>query len=335
MAQFKEYSKNDFLYSTQTDIANDISCNKTDVEWDDLIFDKCTKYTTDVTISINGHTYKQTPIDDSANTIKQLANDFTTNSPYKFYYEKTNLKISGAKIQFSGSNTAGAILGYEATDTSAHQLPYIFPNAIKTVYDNSRQKTLYQIGAVGAVGITINGATIPEPTDDNYNTADTMKGYTNPILLVNYLNSIKIGYKASNTTMSVESTLYYKFEYDSFYDKIKVVDLFCENHQTLPMFSANTDYYKGSETTLLPLSQFVESVGSVNTDPVCASTKKNKALCDNKKSAESIMTAMANQPGANQRYLDAQGFSDTSMLNIFNLGIGIIGAAVFISNTYK
>ena len=58
-------------------------------------------------------------------------------------------------------------------------------------------------------------------------------------------------------------------------------------------------------------------------------------LCLNKKYANDIMNNTQSHPGADQRYIDAQGFSDTSMLNIFNLGIGIVGAAIFISKTYK
>jgi hypothetical protein len=60
-----------------------------------------------------------------------------------------------------------------------------------------------------------------------------------------------------------------------------------------------------------------------------------KALCLNKKFSDDVINNTQSHPGANQRYADAQGFSDTSMLNIFNLGIGIIGAALFIRKTYK
>ncbi len=59
------------------------------------------------------------------------------------------------------------------------------------------------------------------------------------------------------------------------------------------------------------------------------------ALCVNKKNAEAIINNTESHTGAGQRYADSQGFSDTSMLNIFNLGIGIIGAALFIRKTYK
>jgi len=59
------------------------------------------------------------------------------------------------------------------------------------------------------------------------------------------------------------------------------------------------------------------------------------ALCVNKKKAEAIINITESHTGAGQRYADSQGFSDTSMLNIFNLGIGIIGAALFIRKTYK
>jgi phosphoribosylaminoimidazole (AIR) synthetase len=59
------------------------------------------------------------------------------------------------------------------------------------------------------------------------------------------------------------------------------------------------------------------------------------ALCLNKNLADEIINKTQSHPGTYQRYVDAQGFSDTSMLNIFNLGIGIIGAALFIRKTYK
>ena len=72
-----------------------------------------------------------------------------------------------------------------------------------------------------------------------------------------------------------------------------------------------------------------------STADACKNNKQNKALCANKTSADKIIGDTTSHSGADQRYADAQGFSDTSMLNIFNLGIGIVGAAVFISKTYK
>jgi hypothetical protein len=78
------------------------------------------------------------------------------------------------------------------------------------------------------------------------------------------------------------------------------------------------------------------SIGTtLSTADACKNNKQNKALCANKTSADKIIGDTTSHSGANQRYADAQGFSDTSMLNIFNLGIGIVGAAVFISKTYK
>jgi hypothetical protein len=79
-----------------------------------------------------------------------------------------------------------------------------------------------------------------------------------------------------------------------------------------------------------------DSIGtSAPTEQACKNNKYNKALCANKTSADKIIGDTTSHSGASQRYADAQGFSDTSMLNIFNLGIGIVGAAVFISKTYK
>ncbi len=74
-----------------------------------------------------------------------------------------------------------------------------------------------------------------------------------------------------------------------------------------------------------------EYIGPTNT----IKKELGNALCLNKNLADEIINKTQSHPGTYQRYVDAQGFSDTSMLNIFNLGIGIIGAALFIRKTYK
>jgi len=75
--------------------------------------------------------------------------------------------------------------------------------------------------------------------------------------------------------------------------------------------------------------------GEEYTGPNTIAKELGNALCINKKRADEIIYKTQSHPGSYQRYVDSQGFSDTSMLNIFNLGIGIVGAAVFISKTYK
>ena len=59
------------------------------------------------------------------------------------------------------------------------------------------------------------------------------------------------------------------------------------------------------------------------------------ALCQNKKYADNIIAKTSTHTGSNERYNNIQAFTDTSMLNLFNLGIGIVVAAVFISKLYK
>ena len=109
-------------------------------------------------------------------------------------------------------------------------------------------------------------------------------------------------------------------------------------------YSAMTYYNVNAATSVADkhvygnISEFKKDwtyTGTGGTDDTIKELERNKALCANKTSADKIIGDTTIHSGASQRYADAQGFSDTSMLNMFNLGIGIVGAAVFISKTYK
>ena len=61
----------------------------------------------------------------------------------------------------------------------------------------------------------------------------------------------------------------------------------------------------------------------------------NRALCTNKEYADKLMALTTTHPGASERYDNIRGFTNVSILNIFNLGIGIVATGVFIAQTYK
>lgn len=60
-----------------------------------------------------------------------------------------------------------------------------------------------------------------------------------------------------------------------------------------------------------------------------------KALCDNKTYADKLMALTTTHSGASERYDNIRSFTNMSILNIFNLGIGIVATGVFIAQTYK
>lgn len=64
-------------------------------------------------------------------------------------------------------------------------------------------------------------------------------------------------------------------------------------------------------------------------------TKQNKALCANKSYADKLMELTGTHPGASERYDNIRSFTNMSILNIFNLGIGIAATGIFIAQTYK
>ena len=73
-------------------------------------------------------------------------------------------------------------------------------------------------------------------------------------------------------------------------------------------------------------------------DEYCKNTglgDTDKALCDNKKNADNLMALTTTHSGASERYDNIRSFTNMSILNIFNLGIGIVATGVFIAQTYK
>jgi hypothetical protein len=85
----------------------------------------------------------------------------------------------------------------------------------------------------------------------------------------------------------------------------------------------------------LPYTQKISNGTDGDDSEDCKLINRNKSLCDNNKSAKTIMDKTQKHPGFDQQYIDAKGFSDMSALNIINLGIGILAAAYFIAKTYK
>ncbi len=302
---------------------------------------------------------------------------------------------------------ASKFLGYEESDVINHKLPYMFPNTIKTTYNDDKKVQEYNFDnsyMFGNVDIRANNSnryyetsriSIIIPTND------TDVRYINPYSLIEHLNHKKIGFVASASPVTLtadpNNKLYYKFEYVSTYDKLKV-DLICEesstftNSNTLTIKIDNNTYeftkglvdYKVSYGTnepesmkgvdnvfkLLPdfaltftditittgklvysASKYVKYNGKYYTLPYqlpdgptvtdqsdispCNTAKQNKALCTNKTYAEQLMALTGTHPGASERYDNIRGFTNMSILNIFNLGIGIVATGVFIAQTYK
>ncbi len=99
---------------------------------------------------------------------------------------------------------------------------------------------------------------------------------------------------------------------------------------------SGTKYVKIDNTYYtLPYTKQISNSANGGDSDACKLVNRNKSLCDNKKSAQTIMDKTREHPGFSQQYVDAKGFSDMSVLNIINLGIGIVAAAVFIAKTYK
>jgi hypothetical protein len=459
MAQSKEYSENDFLYSGYTSVANDIYCNKTDVRWDDLIQEKCNTFSngTPITIRINGKDYKVTT-NSSVNTIKEIAREFTKQNPYNFSYNSSGnyLIIDAAKITFNAPLTKSArhFLGYNQ-DSVSRKLPYTLPNKIK-ITANADAASLYvfdssyniKLNADKSVDIRADGANNKPYYKDDSLVSGLSKSiykppYVNNLQLVRHLNKRMIGYGVNpNQTSNDIGNCFYKFAYDYSKSTLIVSDLVLYSKDTTgkvisdtkytytitkPSESSNKkamtmddvvldtgvfrkfDYTSDTTTTDTEITYnknkvnyptvtksgtataitgvytnglFVCVLNDINTptfqiafdtiggDPIimcsgskyvkiddtyytlpytqkisngtnggesdaCKEIKRNKSLCDNKKSAQTIIDKTQKHPGFDQQYIDAKGFSDMSVLNIINLGIGIVAATYFIAKTYK
>jgi hypothetical protein len=440
---FKEYSVNDFLYS-----GFDISfcANKTNIELDDLIDSSCRSYgTVSIDVSLNDITYQVTPNTTTLNTIKEIADEFTKKSPYIFSYNaKNELTVEYAKINFATAveNSASKFLGYEESDVN-HKLPYMFPNAIKTTYNDDKKVQEYNFDSSYNFGPDADiRANLPNNSyyelisKISINTAKpTNERYMNPYSLIEHLNHKKFGFAASASPVPLKADtnnkLYYKFEYVSMYDKLKV-DLMCQETLskelktitiadtvykiTIP-YESSTDASKSSSivfddsfrywktgdkkkiinrpkityqktitsvdtiimgvfnatkkafvcnlpdfafefkdavygpTLVYSASKYVKYNGKYHTLPYiipdgpkvndgntssgCNIAKQNRALCTNKAYADKLMALTGTHPGASERYDNIRSFTNMSILNIFNLGIGIVATGVFIAQTYK
>jgi hypothetical protein len=441
---FKEYSKNDFFYYKFG--TTDASCNN--VNLDDLIDSSCKSYGIGaIDVSLNGIEYKVTPGGD-IDTIREIADKFTEISPYIFSYTSDNkLIVKSAKIKFATAinNSASKFLGYEESNVD-HELPYMFPNIIKTTYNPNdgpnKNKYEYNFDSsynFGPVDIRATEATSEnlyyKVTGISINTDNkTNDRYINVYSLIEHLNSKKIGFPLTSPvtlTADINNKLYYKFEYVSMYDKLKV-DLMCQETTTLTdnkltitidskeytytitkpndsgsvastssdiIYGSSFRYWKTEDTTsktkinpptvsfeqktitgvfnatkkafvcnILPdfaleftdtnssptlvysASKYVKhdskyhtlpkvvspnSIGSDNNDTGCISAKQQRALCTNKSYADKLMALTGTHPGASERYDNIRSFTSMSILNIFNLGIGILATGVFIAKTYK
>lgn len=247
MAQSKEYSKNDFLYSGyESELTGAYDCKKTDVQWDDLIQESCNTFAlgTPVPLKINGKDYKvisQGPGAGKINTIAEIANEFAKLSPYKFSYNSSGnyLTIDAAKITFNASatNKASSFLGY-SENSVLNKLPYTFPNKIKitasadaaSLYDFSE---LYNIKMNNgkAFDIRADGANKKPYYSDKslvsgFSEPITLPPYVNNLQLVRHLNKKMIGYGANPTQSSNDNgNCFYKFNYDYSKNALIVSDL--------------------------------------------------------------------------------------------------------------
>lgn len=400
MAQFKEYVKNDFLYSIY---GGDQECNPTSSDnniINNISFDALT-----------------------GDTNKEKMADFMSKTPYHcIILPNGEFKIIGAKIQFykdNSSDSASKWLGYDI-DNISHILPYTFPNPIKGTsskknygimnglsiddetykdyndmvkhlndiklgFKNEYKQELtkysllyYKFELVDKKYIKVSDLiceTQPDTTIDNlgpYDDKSITKSFSITVdgipiefnvTIRNKRNGVfftPLGTESAQTASSLsvitahgvgvlnvqrcKKTVNVKtggntdIPVKKTGEEIYTCDLnkYCPTFQLIIyketgknewfyklMFSANTYYYYKDASTFYKLSDF-------SFDP-----EETKALCNNKQKANEIIEKTQNHSGAGQRYIDAQGFSDTSLMNIFNLGIGIIGAAIFISKTYK
>jgi hypothetical protein len=186
------------------------------------------------------------------------------------------------------------------------------------------------------------------------------------------LTSQRIGFK-SDGKFGKNRKSYYKFDYYENNNKgyLRVSDLLYNTNRTSITVNANgktTTYTVQSDNTISPLNPdlTVSSDGKIvlgrnvikfkydsgpesyqkltyhmsniitsSANLSCYTAKQNRALCDNKAYADKLIALTTTHPGASERYDNIRGFTNMSILNIFNLGIGIVAAGVFIAQTYK
>lgn len=251
MAQFKEYSAKDFLYSEYTDEINDASCNKTDVQWDELIQEACNTFTTGTkSIMINGKTYNVTiegPGENKINTISEIANQFKIISPYNFSYNSAGnyLIIDAAKITFNDAspNSASTFLGYKE-DLAHNKLPFTLPDKIN-VTATADYASLYAFDSSYNINLNDNkkvdiraASNKPYYSDKSLvsglNEAIATPVYVNNLQLVRHLNKKMIGYGESPSESSADiGNCFYKFAYDYNVNRLIVSDLILYSKPTV------------------------------------------------------------------------------------------------------
>jgi hypothetical protein len=243
MAQSKEYSKNDFLYSGyDTELTGAYDCKKTDVQWDDLIQESCNTFAKDIEIKliINGKDYivkSEGPGTNKINTISEFAKRFTQLSPYNFSYNSSGnyLTIDAAKITFNSASTksASSFLGY-SENSVLNKLPYTLPNKIK-ITASADSASLYDFSAL--YNIKLNSDKLVDIRADvpnqkpYYSDKSLVSGlsepitappYVNNLQLVRHLNKKMIGYGVNPSDVG---NCFYKFNYDYGKDALIVSDL--------------------------------------------------------------------------------------------------------------
>ena len=242
MAQFKEYSKKDFLYSGKYTGFDLSYCKLTDVKWDDLIQESCSTFAAGTnSIKINGKTYNVTT-NSTVNTIREIALEFTKKTPYNFSYKlidgKNYLIIDAAKITFNVASTksASVFLGYSENGIS-NKLPYTLPETVKItanteaasqyVFDSSYNMSIndskvFDIRAVNGSGSKIY---FDDKALVSGTVVQTDKPYINNIQLVQHLNKKMVGYDAAATADNRIGKCFYRFDYDYNVNKLIISDL--------------------------------------------------------------------------------------------------------------
>ena len=254
MAQFKEYSANDFLYSGYTDEINGEYCNKTDVGWDELIQEACYTFATGIYINliINGKTYTVTSEgsgENNINTIKEIADEFTKHTPYNFSYKSIDgnnyLTIDAAKITFNdaGPNSAITFLGYKE-DLAHNKLPFTLPDKINVTatadytsqyaFDSSYNMLLNVNKSVDIRAASNKPYYSDKSLVSGLNEAIATPVYVNNLQLVRHLNKKMIGYGESPSESSADiGNCFYKFAYDYNVNRLIVSDLILYSKPTV------------------------------------------------------------------------------------------------------
>jgi hypothetical protein len=276
MAQSKEYSKNDFLYSGyDTQLIGPYDCNRTDVQWDDLIQESCNRFTQGTVISliINGKYYKVTTEGNSAgeiNTISEIANEFKKISPYNFSYKSSNnsLIIDATTITFNidaaTTKKASSFLGYNENNVQ-NKLPYTFPNKI-TISASAEAASLYAFDLSYNISLNNNKLSVDIRADGTnkkpyYSDKSLVSGFSEPISLPAYVNNLQlvqhlnkkmIGYRVNpnQTSYDIETNdignCFYKFNYDYSKGALIVSDLIL--YSTPAITTTNTFTFTAGST---------------------------------------------------------------------------------------